>query len=410
MQDRDLLREYVLNRSEAAFAELVARHINMVFAAARRVVSDEHLAKDITQNTFIHLARNASSVRNGDALGGWLYRVTCNMATSAVRSEHRRREREHTAMSLAELHQPDAAAWSAISPMLEEAMRRLSADEQDAVVLRYFEGKSLREVGLALNLSDDAAQKRVSRALEKIRAHFARRGITTSVVVLVGLLGAHSVHAAPVGLATGVAGGALAGSAVGAGAAGSLVGRWLAKKAVVGLTVLMAGGAAAVIWHYSGARPIASGALTQASDPPGPAATREGAANDPETMTLEAPLNPGLDGTPSQFVISSMRTFNGKSAIVCGEGSVSPVPDSANPDAGPARFVLEYRISWQVFDATPAKDSSASVSSNDDFEIHSTITLQPNTPVSLMRVNGKSATLQTDGQKIILTITRTGGL
>ncbi len=409
MSDRDLLREYVLNHSEKAFAELVGRHINLVYAAARRVVGDAELAKDITQSTFIHLAERAASVRDGDALPGWLYRVACNLATSAVRSESRRREREQTAMKLAELDQPDASAWGAVAPMLEEAMQRLNAGEQDAVVLRFLEGKSLREVGLALNLSDDAAQKRVSRALDKMRIHFSRHGVTASAALLGTLLAANSVQAAaPPDLAASVAGGAFAGAklAGGAGVAGAAMKHLFTKKVLAALVA--AGMATVVIWQFrSGAK--ATGTPDASAPPAAPARSLTGSTESgtPGALTFETPLNAASGGPSSQFSLSSMRTVGNETDVVRGEGTVTALPNGENAtDATPREYFLEYQISWQVFSSTPGVNPGQANSSKDDFEIRSSATLTPNTPFPLMRVEGKTVTVTTDGRKITLQITK----
>src|SRR5688572_4956748 len=111
MCDRELLHEYVERRSEQAFAELVARHINLVYATALRRVRDSHLAEDVAQSVFILLARKAGSIREGEALAGWLYRATCFIAASAVRAERRRRDREAEAMKRVELHSSSLATW-----------------------------------------------------------------------------------------------------------------------------------------------------------------------------------------------------------------------------------------------------------------------------------------------------------
>lgn len=409
MSDRELLREYVLNHSEKAFAELVERHINLVYGTARRVVADADLAKDITQSTFIHLARKAGEVRDGDALPGWLYRVTCNLATSAVRSEIRRREREHTAMNLAELNQPDAATWAAVAPLLEEAMQRLNAGEQDAVVLRFLEGKSLRDVGLVLNLSDDAAQKRISRALEKMRIYFGRKGVTAGVAVLGTLLASQSVKAAPAGLAVSVAGGALAGAKVagGAGVAVVLARQVLSRRLLLALGA--AGMAAAVAWQFRG-----GGMAAGTTDFPKPAITPSSQLHDgmdpgaAGTLTLEAPLNAAANGLGSQFSLSSMRTVGGETAIVRGEGTVSPLPNAdGDVDTPPKAYFLEYRISWQVFSSQSPTAANQPTTSKDDFEINSSVALIPNKPFSLMRVEGKAVTVMTDGRVITLQISKT---
>jgi len=164
VEDGELLRAYLESCSEAAFAELVRRHLDLVYSAALRVVSEPQMARDVAQEVFLKLARQGCSVREGKALPAWLYRVAQAQAANAVRAETRRRRREQEAMRMSE-QEPDAAAvWTALKPWLEQAMGTLNRTEQAAVVLRFFSDQSLSEVGRALDLSEEAARKRVSRA------------------------------------------------------------------------------------------------------------------------------------------------------------------------------------------------------------------------------------------------------
>ena len=153
MDDRKLLCEYIELRSEQAFAKLVERHACMVYATALRLVRETHLAQDVSQSVFIELARKAKAVREGNALSGWLYRTTCCVAANAVRTESRRRQRDNEAVNRTEVHLDAADDANAVTPLLDEAMERLNDKEQNAVVLRFFEGKSLHEVGLALAIT-----------------------------------------------------------------------------------------------------------------------------------------------------------------------------------------------------------------------------------------------------------------
>ncbi len=210
MDDRELLREYVEHQSEAAFAELVKRHVNLVYATALRVVGDRATAQDVTQTVFIHLARKAWTVRDGNALLGWLYRAAYRTALDTIRSEQRRRQRETEAMNLAEQN-TDEATWEKLAPLLDEAMQGLNRAEQNALLLRYFEGKTMRETGEALGTSEAAAQMRVNRALDKMRTHFARGGVTVAAGALATVLATNSAKAAPVELAAQVADSSLAG-------------------------------------------------------------------------------------------------------------------------------------------------------------------------------------------------------
>ena len=103
--DAQLLRQYTEERSEPAFGELVARHIDLVFSAAIRIVGgDRHLAQDVTQTVFADLARKARSLPRELLLAGWLYRHTCFTAAKAVRAERRRQLREKSAMEMNALH------------------------------------------------------------------------------------------------------------------------------------------------------------------------------------------------------------------------------------------------------------------------------------------------------------------
>jgi RNA polymerase sigma factor (sigma-70 family) len=123
MDDRELLRQYVDQQSHDAFAELVRCHLNLVFATAMRIVGEPHTAEDVAQTVFIHLARKASLLREGNALPGWLYRVTCGLAKDSLRTERRRRERENEAVKRAALNTDDQALGNTLAPLLDEAMQ-----------------------------------------------------------------------------------------------------------------------------------------------------------------------------------------------------------------------------------------------------------------------------------------------
>jgi RNA polymerase sigma factor (sigma-70 family) len=210
----ELLRDYVERQSEKAFTELVALHVNLVYGTALRIVREPQLAQDVAQSVFIQLARKARSVRDGNALPGWLYRVTCSISKDFIRGEHRRRERETEAMNRIATNSADEGAWQTLAPFLDEAVQQLNRVDQSAVVLRFMEGKSLREVGQCLAMTDDAVQKRVSRALEKLRNHFSRRGITATSPLIMAAFSASSLQSAPLGLAATLAKTSLANAAV----------------------------------------------------------------------------------------------------------------------------------------------------------------------------------------------------
>ncbi len=197
--DLQLLHRYTQNNSQDSFAALVNRHLNLVFSAAMRQVRSPQLAEEVAQSVFADLAQSATKLRPDTILTAWLYEVTRRTAIDVVRRESRRQLREKVAHELTTMN-ATADDWTEIEPFLDEAMHALDATDRAAVLLRYFENKTLREVGETLGTSDDAAQKRVSRAVERLREFFAKRSVTTGASGLVVVISANAVQAAPIGL------------------------------------------------------------------------------------------------------------------------------------------------------------------------------------------------------------------
>ena len=208
LADTELLRQYAEQNSEMAFTELVTRYVGLVYSAALRKTGNPHAAEEITQAVFIILAKKARSLRRETILSGWLYQAARLTSANYLRTEIRRvrREQEAYMQSLGN----ETEVWAQIEPLLEDAMGRLNDTERNAIVLRFFEGKSFQEIGLAFGGSENAAKKRVIRALEKLRAFFARRGVTSTAAIIGGMLAANSVKAAPIALANLVSGAAIA--------------------------------------------------------------------------------------------------------------------------------------------------------------------------------------------------------
>ncbi len=198
--DLQLLARYTRLHAKDAFAEIVRRHLDLVHSAALRQVRSPQLAEEVAQSAFIALARNADGLKPDTLLTAWLCQVTRRTAIDVVRREARRQLREQIASEMNALN-ATAADWTHIEPLLDEAMDALDDTDRAAVLLRYFENKSLREVGQTLGTGEDAAQKRVSRAVERLREFFAKRGVTVGASGLVAVISANAVQAAPVGLA-----------------------------------------------------------------------------------------------------------------------------------------------------------------------------------------------------------------
>src|SRR5260370_25866390 len=201
--DMALLVKYAHGNSEEAFAGLVSSHIHRVYCSAMRQVLNPQLAEEVTQAVFVILARKSASLSPKTILSGWLGRTDRKVSANALIVERRRKQHEQEAC-MESLSNEMESPWLKIEPLLETAMSRLSAKDHDALVLRFFEGRNFRELSLALGVSEEAAKKRVNRALKKLRVFFARRGVAISTSAILGALSANSVQSAPVSLAASV--------------------------------------------------------------------------------------------------------------------------------------------------------------------------------------------------------------
>jgi len=248
--DVELLRRYADDRSEAAFAELVARHVNLVYSAAlRQVAGDSHLAQDVTQLVFIDLARKAARLTRHPSLTGWLYTSVRYAAATARRSDQRRQQREQEAHTMDELRQDPQTDtdWELLKPVLDEGMHALRDKDRHAILLRFFENKPLAEVGQAVGLNENATRKRVDRAVDKLRDFLGRRGVHLSAAVLAGTLSSHAVTAVPAGLAGTVTVASLAEAATASMGILPFIKLMMITKAKIAATVLTVGLTATVI-------------------------------------------------------------------------------------------------------------------------------------------------------------------
>jgi RNA polymerase sigma factor (sigma-70 family) len=201
LDDAALLREYAEGGSEEAFAALVARHVNKIYSVALRHTRNPHQAEEITQTVFVTFAQKARGLGKAVVMSGWFYETARLAAITLLRSEIRRSRREQESLEQSMPNETDTAAWTQIAPSLDPAMSVLGATDRHAVVLRFFDGKSMREVGAALGASEDAAKKRVNRAVEKLRRYFAKRGVALTAAALTAAISDNSVQAAPPALA-----------------------------------------------------------------------------------------------------------------------------------------------------------------------------------------------------------------
>jgi RNA polymerase sigma factor (sigma-70 family) len=251
--DMELLRQYADRNSDEAFAALVARHVNLVYAAALRKTGNADAAGEITQAVFIILAQKAGRLSQRTILSGWLYQTTRLTAANFLRTEIRRVRREQEAYMQSLVNETEPELWPQMAPLLEDAMGRLGEMDRNAIALRFFEGKSFQEVGAAFGASENAAKKRVAHALEKLHRYFSKHGVSSTTDALAGAISANSAPAAPVGLATTITATVIKGPAVAASTLALVKGTlkvmtWIKLKIALGVAAaaLLAGGAMTV--------------------------------------------------------------------------------------------------------------------------------------------------------------------
>jgi len=240
-EDGALLRQYAQTGSEEAFSELVHRHLPLVYSAAvRQVHGNTAMAKDVSQNVFIDLARKARSLAEHELLAGWLYTSTRMAASKAIRTEQRRQLRERIAVSMHLADENPARDQTDLMAVLDEAMGKLAAGDRNVLLMRFFQAKDLKTVGAAIGVSEDAARMRVTRALNKLHSLVTKKGVGLSAAGLGTLLTAEAVTAAPAGLAASISAAAVTsvGASAGTAALVKLLTLTKLKAGIIGAVVV----------------------------------------------------------------------------------------------------------------------------------------------------------------------------
>lgn len=268
-----LLRKYIDSHSAEAFRELVERHIHAVHSQARRRLHDADAAHDVTQAVFLMLSQKADRLPEGTVLAGWLFRATRYACNNAQRAADRRLRHERKAAEMRSDRSASESEWAELEPVLDDAIGELRQADRDAILLRYFEQLSVREVGQRLGVSEDAAKQRVSRAVEKLRGILARRGATVAAAALATTLATNAVQAAPAAVVVStsgvVGGGASAGATTIAKGAFTMMNVAKAKvaAAVVLGAVALAGAGAFAVHQTLATQPAAEAPADPPADP-----------------------------------------------------------------------------------------------------------------------------------------------
>ena len=343
--DMDLVREYVRANSEQAFRILVERHINMVHAVALRQTDQPQFAEDVTQAVFIVLAEKAASLPQETLLAGWLFRATRFAAANVRRAEARRKHWEQKAAQMEP--NPDSDAEQ-ITPLLNQALEALPEQDRAAILLRFFENKSMDEVGHSLGTSTNAAKMRLSRAVEKLRLIFRRKGVAVSTTALMGVLSAQAAHAAPAGLASSVATLAflkqtsastlpiVKGTLI-------LMAQTKSKTLLIAALVLLLGGATALIIQQSG----------KSTSPASPGAEKA-AAKETQGGTKPASTTPATNAAAKVLVFRNVPSWNRNPdfedamASMRIDHEVKPATEMSRADLSAYRVIVIPGAQWNT--------------------------------------------------------------
>jgi len=307
MNETELLNTFRETRSETAFAALVRRYAGLVFSVARRRVSDPALAEDITQMVFLRLAQSPPTVSEPARLAAWLHRTTLNVAIDTWRKESRRQAREHLAAM--ETNPPATNSWEDISPLLDEALNQLPDADRQVLLLRFFEQNTMRDVGAALGVSEDAAKMRVSRAVDRLRGQLGGAGVAGTSAVLAAVLMERTVEAVPATLVARLAALKLpAAATAGAGIGLAALRHSLALKLATGAAALVLAGLVAWHWGHSlrATQPNTTNVATiPVGSPPTPASLL------PQPSGMSVPGS-GTAPTPTPTVRMYLRVVDGE--------------------------------------------------------------------------------------------------
>jgi RNA polymerase sigma factor (sigma-70 family) len=353
--DLELIQQFTRERSQPAFTELVHRHLNLVYSSALRQVRSPDLAGEVSQSVFLELARDAARLNSATVLPAWLYQVTRRRAIDVIRRESRRQVRERLAAEMATMNAtPDPAAneWTQIERSLDDAMEALDDADRAAILLRFFENKSLREVGTALGASDDAAQKRVTRALERLRGHLGKRGVVAGAGGLAAVISANAVGVAPAGLAATITAAATALSAVVVATTATSTVSIINMKIIAGLlvTAITAGSVTHFIHRSQSTRLTGASqnpvALPAAPEVPPFAIAAQPApnGNDPQSPQTSAPKNADIAALQGSWTGPEIGAANQGKAILIVTGTNLEFHGADTNEWYKASFVLHENL------------------------------------------------------------------
>lgn len=176
--DESLLQDYVQSGDTQALQTLIERHWERAWRLAWRSLGDRSLAEDVAQEAFVRLSRQAHRFEPGRALGPWLTTLVLNAARDAGRRRERQRRRDEVGGARMQAQASKSREQQAVEAALPRHVATLSLALREAIVLRYFDGRSLEETAEALGCPVGTVSSRVRRGLERLKASLEREGLT----------------------------------------------------------------------------------------------------------------------------------------------------------------------------------------------------------------------------------------
>jgi RNA polymerase sigma factor (sigma-70 family) len=410
--DAELLRRYAEEKSEAAFAELVRLHLNLVyFAALRQVGGDAHRAKDVAQTVFTDLARKAHSLTGRATLTGWLHTSTRFAAAKLRRADFTRQhhEQEATTMNVLLSDSDPATEWERLRPMIDDVIHELDDRDREAVLLRFFENRPFAEIGATLRLSEDAARMRVDRALEKLRAALARRGVKSTSAALAAVFANQVAASAPAGLAGAISSNALANAAVSSGLAAAGAGIFMGTKStlIIGVVALAAIGSTFLQWSRAQRAEDALGALAFERDK-----FRAQSIADRQRVARSA-----QDVTTLEAELGSLKAKEAETAALLERKSAPPLMPVADVTIGLPRWQIQKqalnnlrqidaarkyfkehngRLAASIYDLV-GRNGLIKIVHSVDGEDYSKLSMNPDEPLTVTTPNGVAVTFDPTG-------------
>lgn len=300
MNDHDLIREFASSRSEHAFRRLVDRHCALVYSVATRVTRNPDLARDVSQQVFSKLAAKPGSIPASLPLAAWLHRTTRSLAIDLVRSEQSRKQREIAHSTSPAMNSEPAPDWSRLEPVIDTLIDELPEIDRRAVVMRFYEKRSHGAIGAVLGLSEEATRKRLDRALDRLRALLAKRGIATSSAALASVLPAHAIAPAPAGLSASISSSALSTATLATLQTSTLIALMTHKATIAGAALLLLAGVTAVtLPKLTGDKPV--DARNASLSPPDKSSTATAGSSSVLPRSKGDRTNPGTERLTTKY-------------------------------------------------------------------------------------------------------------